>query len=415
MFNRIIQRFKQVPDNRVQGRSTYALHEILTIYAVAILAGCLTWKGIHFYAVDKIPLFNLIGLVGLSSIPGVDTIARTISHKVDPIELVSAISDITVMLLKRNGKKRKPGRPSSKSRIAQMLENILDIDGKTCRGAIKRGDVKSLVHIVNAFHGCMTLAQKKVADKTNEIKTAPIVLGILDKLRLLAGKIVTMDAMGCQKETVAQIIKAKAHYLLNLKGNQPSLLEHVSRIFEHALGKSADAFNVRSHVTPYDKAHGRIEGRTIHVVYLNTGDIPRWLPMVADWSGLMAVIRVVKTTYRAADPDAAPTVSVRYYITSLDLPPKDLLHVIIKHWGVETLHLILDKSYHEDQCKIYRGHGARAVLPDAEDGRQFHRPFTGQIQGGEHGDSFWTDQGQLGLFDGGHRAASPRGGLSDGV
>jgi predicted transposase YbfD/YdcC len=357
MFKKIIQRFKQVPDTRVQGRSTYALYELLVIFTLGVLSGCLTWKGIHLFAIDKLYLFHMIGLVGLRSIPGVDTIARTISHKADPTELVSAISDITLMLIKRKEKK-KPGRPSSKNRVGTMLENILNIDGKTCRGAIRRGDIKSLIHIVNVFCSCFTLTQKTVPDKTNEIKTATIVLDIVNKLGLLAGRIVTMDAMGCQKETVTQIIKAKAQYLFNLKGNHPTLLDHVSRVFESALGKFFKEFNLKSYSSSYDKAHGRIEKRDIHVVYLNSATIFQWLPMIADWAGLKAVIKVVKTTYSATKPDADPVISVRYYITSLDFEPKDLLGVIIKHWRVETLHLILDKGFHEDQCKIYRGHGA---------------------------------------------------------
>jgi predicted transposase YbfD/YdcC len=353
MLNEIINAFKNVDDKRVAGRTKYPLYQLLTIFFIANLLGINQWIKIYHFVERNVDWLKKC-IPGFIPIPGVDTIARTLSKSIDPGQLTSVIGKLTLALLRRNKKTRKPGRPHKNSE-----PEIISIDGKTLKGAAIPGDNKSKIHIINVIIDLAFRFQQKVADKTNEIPTVPIILNTLHKLRMLTGRLISLDAMGCQRATVDLIHKCKAFYLINLKGNQSGLLEQVKSIFDIGLSKHKDEFDFRTYESGCDKGHGRIDKRSITVVYLKDQAF-EWLSKAQDWAGLKTVVQVTRTQ-DVPDKDRKgeykTIIESRYFICSQSYLPKQMLKYVIKHWEVETFHLYLDKAHNEDQCKVYSSNG----------------------------------------------------------
>ena len=198
----------------------------------------------------------------------------------------------------------------------------------------------------------MVLGQVKVDDKSNEITAIPQLLELLD----LSGCIVTIDAMGCQKDIAAQIVAQEADYVLALKGNQSGLFEAVQDLFEYAAEIN---FVDCDHHQTIEKDHGRIEIRDCWAT-----SHPDYFPFLhngADWANLRTLV-MVRAERRLPDKTS---VEYRYYISSLASNAKRHLEVTRAHWRIENeLHWVLDVAFDEDHCRIRRGHGPQnfAVL-----------------------------------------------------
>jgi predicted transposase YbfD/YdcC len=221
---------------------------------------------------------------------------------------------------------------------------VIAIDGKTLRGTGKSGEAKSALHLLNAFaHDCgMALGQQPVDGKSNEITAIPAFLESL----ALEGAIVTIDAMGTQKNIAAAIIKEKADYVLALKGNQCSLHDDVRRFFaDPVLTKDC-----RVHKET-DAGHGRIEERACVAA-----DATQWLrDLHPEWTNLQSIAAI--TAMRADKKTGKTSSETRFYITSLPPDPDHLLHITRAHWSVENkLHWTLDVIFREDRCRIRKDH-----------------------------------------------------------
>jgi len=186
----------------------------------------------------------------------------------------------------------------------------------------------------------LVLGQVKVADKSNEITAIPILLERLD----IAGAVITMDAMGCQKKISQQIIEKEADYVLSLKGNQGGLHDDVTTYFESSLSPEAT-------VITFDGGHGRIETRSVRA----TNEID-WLKENHSWQGLKSIIAVTATR----ETKTKVTEETRYFISSLSADnPKQLEHAIRAHWAVENnLHWVLDMAFDEDSNRTRQGYSA---------------------------------------------------------
>jgi predicted transposase YbfD/YdcC len=319
----------------------------MMVSPLAIICGHAGWTGIHAFAADHLPFLQAM-LPTLVDIPSPDTIARVI-RGADKIELYLAFAKLGEVFLRRH-LARRPGR-----RKASDMD-VLAVDGKTVRGAVPPGMDASLTHIVNAVCEFITMAVHTVPEKSNEIIAIPMVLELLDRLRLLKSKIVTIDAMGCQKKIADMIHQAGAFYLFNLKGNQTGLHKEVISMFGRGLKKYPEMFDVSTHATGYDKAAGRIEHRTITMITLNPSAMA-WLTKAADWAGIKSVMCVE----RWADPPYGSKKKRiymrRFFVSSLSLPPERMLEITVKHWMVETVHNMLDVTFGEDKCKVWKGEG----------------------------------------------------------
>lgn len=229
--------------------------------------------------------------------------------------------------------------------ITGIPEGVIAIDGKTSRRSGLKNKGKAAIHMVSAFAARqrLVLGQVKVTEKSNEIIAIPKLLDLLT----IEGAIVTIDAMGCQREIAQKIIDKKADYILALKGNQGSLRDDVELFVaeQKAVGFS-DA--TVSHSETIDGDHGRIETRTVVVIH----DLA-WLNHRHDWPGLKAVA-VVDSTREINGKTEKET---RFYITSLTAPASLVGPAIRDHWSIEnSLHWVMDMTFRDDECRVRTDH-----------------------------------------------------------
>ena len=220
--------------------------------------------------------------------------------------------------------------------------DLLSIDGKTSR---RSGSTKQKpLHLVSAWAGeqNVVLGQEATDEKSNEITAIPALLKRLD----IHGSLITIDAMGTQKNIARQILAGKGDYLLAVKGNQGTLYEDVQTFFKQP--PKGDVID--SHTT-VEKGHGRIEQRDCRICT----DVD-WLKQRHGWEGLAAIVEVSLTT----EKKGASTTYRRYYICSLAMTAKAALYAVRSHWGIENqLHWVLEVVFKEDHARVRSGNGAK--------------------------------------------------------
>ena len=229
--------------------------------------------------------------------------------------------------------------------LTGAVADVIAIDGKTLRRSYQKKGAKAPIHMVSAFAARqrLVLGQVKVAEKSNEIVAIPALLDMME----IEGAIVTIDAMGCQRDIARKIVEKKADYVLALKGNQGSLREDVE-VF--AAEQKANGFKDTkvSRDQTVDGDHGRIETRTYTVFH----DVA-WLKERHDWPSLNGVV-MVESKREIGDKIEQET---RFYITSLMWLAHQLGPVTRHHWAIENaLHWIMDMTFRDDECRIRTEH-----------------------------------------------------------
>ena len=235
------------------------------------------------------------------------------------------------------------------SSIAKLTAGeVVAIDGKTLCGTREAGK-KALVHMVSAWASAnnLVLAQRKVDEKSNEITAIPKLLNALE----LAGTVVTVDAMGCQRDIASLIIEKKADYVLAVKDNQGLLAEQVRDSFL-LLSSDAVAEDIDCAGNP-QSGSGRVEQRRCSVI----ADLSM-IEKAAEWASLQGLVRIESERYHKATGKTER--EIRYYITSLRPDAARLNSVIRQHWGIENkLHWVLDVGFSEDLDRKRAGHAAQ--------------------------------------------------------
>ncbi len=232
--------------------------------------------------------------------------------------------------------------------LCDLVGDIVNIDGKALRRSFDTNSDKSMIYMVSSWanKNNLVLGQVKVSDKSNEITAIPKLLKLLD----LEGCIITIDAMGTQKEIAKAIVDKKADYVLALKGNQGNLHDEVVEAFDKfdALKKAAIDHNLQLD-------HGRIEERTAYVVPAKDYLSPN---ILAQWKELNSLIKIeAYVTYKKGKKKGKQHYEERYYISSIGQQAKQLNHTVQAHWGIETkLHWGLDIAFREDDSRVRKGH-----------------------------------------------------------
>jgi predicted transposase YbfD/YdcC len=316
----IAHHFANVPDPRHWAfRKRHGLDDILVIAFASVLSGCKSWEAIADFGVTKKEWFLQIGLKLSNGIPSHDTFRWIFSH-LEPRAFQNAFTSWINSVCSTIGLRHIP------------------IDGQTLRGT--RGPDGTCLHLVSAWAAqCrLTLAQVAVQNKSNEITAIPELLKLLD----LHGALVSIDAMGCQKEIAKQIRAGKGDYILGLKENQPTLFADVEACFLEAYAADFEGYKTASFTTQ-EIGHGRSEERVYTVIY-----DPEGLSTQEEWVDLNSVVQVIRTR-REGDKES---VEVSYYISSSKKRIKVLANGIRAHWGIENgCHWSLDVLFAQDRCR----------------------------------------------------------------
>lgn len=318
--------FQQIKDPRNDDK-VYPLSSILIIMITAVIAGANHIAAIHEYAVAKQDLFKEV--LQLEYIPSYSTFWWVLT-RMNPIEFEDSFRRWVATIPQ------------------EIQDRIIAIDGKRICGASKRKG-NAIIHFVSAWYSYdrLILGQVKTEEKSNEVKAIPELLNAID----IQGAIITIDAIGCQREIVKTIIENRGDYVIALKGNQGTLCDAVQYFFEGAREVNfCGVANCDFH-NSIEKGHGRIESRSISI----TTGIDWLLDEEKDkWKGLQSCIEV--SSERTIDGETAK--ERRYYISSLDVSAKRFGEIVREHWGVENpLHWVLDVVFLDDACLANTGHG----------------------------------------------------------
>ena len=312
--------FADLDDPRAVNARRHSLHDILVIALCTVLSGGQTCTDMELFGHAKRDFLRSF-LELENGIPSHDTFSRVLGM-LDP----AAFQQWFLGFMQQ---------------FAQGLGGVVALDGKTLRRSYDRAEGRSPLHLVSAWaeEQRLVLGQLSVADKSNEITAVPRLLEMLS----LRDKVVTADAMHCQRQLAQQVVEQGGDYALALKGNQGTLHDDVKLFLDDPDTPVAQA-------TQVGKGHGRIETRVASV----STDIA-WLQEQHDWPGLQAVGKVTAT--RRQDDDTSQ--ETRYYLLSQAWPPEQCNDLVRGHWGIENrLHWVLDVTCNEDQARNRKGHGA---------------------------------------------------------
>lgn len=311
--------FEQLPDPRIERKKLYPLTEILFVTLCGSVCGAESWRDYVLFGEEKLDFFKKYFSFE-HGIPSKNTFARVFSA-LDS----EAFKSCFIEWVKS---------------FQEQIKGVIAMDGKRLRASHDKRKGQSAIHMVSAFahEARLVLGQQKVDDKSNEITAIPRLLDMLD----LKGNIVTIDAMGCQKNIAKSIVSKGANYILALKGNQGSLNDDVRLFLDTEIENSTDSTRTDEHME-VDKGHGRIETRRSIV-----SDRLDWLSQKSDWVGLQTIAVIEETR----EIKGKKSCERRYFISSLPLDAVKIGAAIRNHWSVESLHWSLDVVFNEDQSRV---------------------------------------------------------------
>lgn len=307
--DKLISIFSKIEDPRSHINQLHNFIDILLIGVISVISGAETWKQMVEFAKSKEEFLKTF-LELPNGIPSEDTINRLFSA-IDSNQFESCFIEWV-------------------NSIADLKSNqVISIDGKTIRGAKHKGK-KSPIHMVSAWasENNIVLGQVKTDEKSNEITAIPKLLDALD----ISQNVISIDAMGTQKEIAKKIIENSADYILSVKANQPQLLEHIEDEFRFS--KQIEV------IKNEDIGHGRIETRTCSVVT----DF-QFIEKENGWLNLKSIIKI-ESVREFKNSDKPSEKTTRYYISSLEKDATYFQSAIRSHWAIENkLHWTLDVAF----------------------------------------------------------------------
>ena len=332
----LIEHFKSLNDPRVDRTKDHDLIDVLIIAVCCLLCAGESFNDMEDFGKAKEDWFRTF-LKLRNGIPSHDTFNR-VFQALDPKQFLECFLRWTQSLRQA------------------VPQEIVALDGKALRRAMNKHESPKYVVSAWAESNNLVLGQLKVEEKSNEIIAVPELLRALE----LAGCIVTVDAMGCQKKIAKEIIEADADYVLALKGNQEKVHEEVKSFLDSTLERQKqkrpkgalvpkEVGALKGYET-VEKDHGRMETRRYY-----QSDSLDWFADKGKWEGLRSV-GMVESTRKI---DGKTTVERRYYLSSLKLEVETFARAVRGHWGVENkLHWVMDVCFREDQSRAREGYAA---------------------------------------------------------
>jgi predicted transposase YbfD/YdcC len=327
----LLKHFSEIKDDREPWRVLYPLSEVLLLVVCGTIAACddfddiAAWGEHHLSFLRRFAPFH-------HGVPCARWLCLLL-NRVDPILFKRCFESWVAAMW--------PDRPE-----------FIAIDGKTARRSHDRRNGTKALHTLSAYATTarLVLAQRSVPEKTNEITAIPELLDDLAEAGQLKGALVTIDAMGCQVAIAEKIVAHGADYLLALKGNQPTLEKDVADYFG---GAPKNELVSKSTI---EKGHGRIETRTY-----TASQIVDWMSSDRSYPGqprFSGVKTILKVEERAEHADRT-TFDTRFFISSAPLDIERLAQGVRGHWGVESMHWLLDVEFKDDLSRYRSGHGAK--------------------------------------------------------
>ncbi len=322
----IVKHFGDLEDPRVDRVKRHELLDIIVITLCAVVCGADNWVEIEEFGKAKRDWFA--GFLRLpNGIPSHDTFGRVFGL-LDPERFAECFTAWV-------------------DQVRELTQGeVVAIDGKTLRGCHDRGRGKTPLHMVSAWasENHLVLGQTRTSAHSNEITAIPELLSLLE----LKGCLITIDAMGCQKNIARQIVDGGSDYLLSVKSNQGELHQNIKDVFACA---EREGYGGVAYHEQVSNGHGRLERRKCWVItdpaelsYVDPG---------GQWAGLRSVAKV---SYQR-EADSGRPEDTRYYICSYPAEASPLLKAARAHWGIEnSLHWVLDMAFDEDRSRVRTGH-----------------------------------------------------------
>lgn len=322
-----VEAFSELDDPRGKNGVQHKLVDIVSIALIAVLAGADSFCEIEDFGKSKQEWLK--GFLELpNGIPSHDTFNRLFC-----LLLPSKWQAFFLGWVRRA--------------IANKLSGEhIAIDGKEMNGSGQREYGKVTQVSAWATHRGLALAQLSVDEKSNEVTVLPSMIETLE-LFDLSGCVVTIDAIGTQREVARLLEEREARYIQALKDNQPKLAEDVRWLLENQLHHSPPELSELDFHQTQNKAHGREEIRRCWV----SNQIDFLQPHC--WPGLQAI--AVVESQRTLK--ATTTLDRRFFLLNHTPKAHHLLDDVRNHWGIENrLHWVLDVAFNEDDHTLSKGY-----------------------------------------------------------
>ena len=315
--------FESLPDPRHARNRKHLLIDVVMIAVCGLVCGCDGPTAIHRWATNRRGWLD--GFLTLpNGIPSRDCIRRVLIA-LKPEAFQQCFRDWMADALEP---------------VEAGPARLVAIDGKACRRSHDAANGLGPLHIVSAWASEQGIALGQVAteEKSNEITAIPLLLGQIE----LRQSLITIDAMGCQKDIAQDIVAGGGDFVIAVKDNQPKLAEAIGAVVGKHLDGELEALRHRRYETN-EHGHGRRDERFYFVA-----QVPPDFAAKEEWPWIKAIGTAVRITTHA---DGSQSDEVRYYMLSRFLSGKRFGEAVRGHWGIESMHWVLDVTFREDDSR----------------------------------------------------------------